>query len=48
MVPLKLNDGRYLAFEQYGAENGIPVIFQHGLGDSRLARHPDEKLTIEA
>ena len=45
---MKLKDGRNLAFEQYGTENGIPVIFQHGLGDSRLARHPDEKLTIEA
>jgi pimeloyl-ACP methyl ester carboxylesterase len=48
MNTLKLKDGRRLAFEQYGAENGIPVIFQHGLGDSRLARHPDDKLTIEA
>ena len=47
MNTLKLKDGRRLAFEQYGAENGIPVIFQHGLGDSRLARHPDDKLTIE-
>ena len=48
MNTLKLNDGRQLAFELFGAENGIPVIFQHGLGDSRLARHPDDKLTIEA
>ena len=45
---LKLKDGRNLAFEQYGAENGIPVVFQHGLGDSRLARHPDDKLTTKA
>jgi pimeloyl-ACP methyl ester carboxylesterase len=45
---LKLKDGRNLAFEQYGAENGIPVVFQHGFGDSRLARHPDDKLTIKA
>lgn len=45
---IKLSDGRQLAFEQFGDRNGIPVIFQHGLGDSRLARHPDEKLTIEA
>lgn len=48
MSSLKLRDGRQLAFEQFGAENGIPVLFQHGLGDSRLARHPDEKLIIEA
>ena len=44
---LKLKDSRNLAFEQYGVENGIPVFFQHGLGDSRLARHPDDKLTIK-
>jgi pimeloyl-ACP methyl ester carboxylesterase len=48
MATLKLNDGRHLAFEQYGAENGIPVFFQHGFGDSRLARHPDNKLTTKA
>jgi pimeloyl-ACP methyl ester carboxylesterase len=48
MNTLRLKDGRQLAFEQYGAENGIPVIHQHGFGDSRLARHPDNKLTIEA
>ena len=48
MDTLKLKDGRLLAFEQYGTENGIPVIHQHGFGDSRLARHPDNKLTIEA
>ena len=48
MNTIRLKDGRQLAFEQYGAENGIPVIQQHGLGDSRLARHPDNKLTIEA
>ena len=38
MNTLKLKDGRHLAFEQYGTENGIPVIHQHGFGDSRLAR----------
>jgi len=48
MNTLKLKDGRQLAFEQYGYENGIPVIHQHGFGDSRLARHPDNKLTIDA
>ena len=48
MNTIRLKDGRQLAFEQYGAENGIPVIQQHGLGDSRLARHPDNKLTIKA
>ena len=48
MNTLILKDGRLLAFEQFGTLNGIPVIHQHGFGDSRLARHPDNKLTIEA
>ena len=48
MNSLKLKDGRQLSFEQYGTEHEIPVIQQHGFGDSRLARHPDNKLTIEA
>jgi hypothetical protein len=34
MDTLKLKDGRLLAFEQYGTEKGIPVIHQHGCGDS--------------
>jgi pimeloyl-ACP methyl ester carboxylesterase len=47
MYTIKLKDGRLLAFKEFGDKNGIPVIFQHGIGNSRLARHPFEKLTIE-
>lgn len=42
---LALADGRTLAYELFGDPEGRPVFFQHGTGDSRLARHPDESLT---
>ena len=42
----KLKDGRVLSYEVYGdIENGIPVIFNRGLSDSRLLRHYDDELT---
>src|SRR5262245_55410107 len=42
---LKLSDGRYLAYDEYGDPDGTPVIFNHGRADSRLIRHPDEAVT---
>jgi pimeloyl-ACP methyl ester carboxylesterase len=42
---LKLEDGRELAYDEYGDPNGTPVIFNHGLSDSRLIRNPDDELT---
>jgi pimeloyl-ACP methyl ester carboxylesterase len=45
MNVLKLADGRDLAYDEYGDPNGAPVIFNHGLSDSRLIRNPDESLT---
>jgi pimeloyl-ACP methyl ester carboxylesterase len=42
---IELADGRTLAYEEGGDRTGKPVFFQHGTGDSRLARHPDESLT---
>lgn len=45
MVQLKLKDGRSLAYESYGDPNGVPVIFSHGLSDSRFCRHFDDELT---
>lgn len=42
---LTLADGRELAYEVWGDPAGRPVFFQHGTGDSRLARHPDDTLT---
>ena len=48
MNTIELADGRRLAYEVAGDEDAAPVIFHHGTGDSRLARHPDERLLAEA
>ena len=45
MARLELDDGRGVAYESWGDPNGRPVVFAHGTGDSRLARHPDDGLT---
>jgi pimeloyl-ACP methyl ester carboxylesterase len=42
---LTLADGRDLSYDTYGEPDGLPVVFSHGLGDSRLLRHPDDELT---
>jgi pimeloyl-ACP methyl ester carboxylesterase len=42
---LTLADGRELTYDTYGDPGGLPVIFSHGLADSRLLRHPDEQFT---
>jgi pimeloyl-ACP methyl ester carboxylesterase len=41
---LQLPDGRALAYETWGDPSGAPVLFAHGTGDSRLARHPDDAI----
>ncbi len=43
---LTVGDGRQLAYEVVGAPDGIPVFFQHGTGDSRLCKHPDDAVTV--
>jgi pimeloyl-ACP methyl ester carboxylesterase len=45
MQTIELTDGRTLAYELGGDPAGTPVFFQHGTGDSRLARHPDDSIT---
>ena len=45
MKTLTLADGRELAYNTYGDPDGVPVIFSHGLSDSRLIRNPDDDLT---
>jgi pimeloyl-ACP methyl ester carboxylesterase len=45
METLTLADGRELTYDTYGDPDGMPVIFSHGVFDSRLIRNPDEQLT---
>ena len=42
---IRLRDGRMLGYAEYGDPSGIPLIFCHGWGDSRLTRHPDDTRT---
>ena len=39
-----LPDGRALGFARFGALDGKPLLFFHGLGASRLTRHPDDSI----
>lgn len=38
---VKLPDGRQLGYARYGASDGQPVLFFHGIPGSRLQRNPD-------
>jgi pimeloyl-ACP methyl ester carboxylesterase len=42
---IRLRDGRLLGYAEFGDPSGIPLIFCHGWGDSRLTRHPDDART---
>ena len=42
---LEVPGGRRVAYEVGGAPHGVPVFFQHGTGDSRLCKHPNDALT---
>lgn len=41
---ITLCDGRRLGFAEYGARDGIPVIFFAGLNNARFIRHPDDSI----
>jgi pimeloyl-ACP methyl ester carboxylesterase len=45
MTTIEVADGRLVAYEVGGDPDGTPVFFQHGTGDSRLCKHPDDALT---
>jgi pimeloyl-ACP methyl ester carboxylesterase len=45
METLTTTDGRTLAYEVVGDPTGTPVFWQHGTGDSRLCKHPDDTVT---
>ena len=45
---LVLGDGRRLAFDDVGDPHGVPLVYLHGTPDSRLARHPNDRLAASA
>jgi pimeloyl-ACP methyl ester carboxylesterase len=45
---VRLPDGRHLAYDDTGDPAGRPLLFFHGLGASRRARHPDDGLAAAA
>ena len=45
---LRLRDGRWLGYAEYGAENGVPVLYMHSVTGSRLELPPiDEALAAK-
>ncbi len=40
--------GRRIAVDDRGDPDGVPVLYLHGTPDSRLARHPDDRLAVDA
>jgi pimeloyl-ACP methyl ester carboxylesterase len=45
METIEVAGGRHVAYEVVGDPQGVPVFFQHGTGDSRLCKHPDDAVT---
>jgi pimeloyl-ACP methyl ester carboxylesterase len=45
MTTLQVADDRHVEYEVVGDPDGVPVFFQHGTGDSRLCKHPDDAVT---
>lgn len=41
---IRLRNGRWLAYGEYGDPEGKPIFYFHGLFGSRLERHPDESI----
>lgn len=48
MELLERPNRRHVAYDVTGAPDGVPVFYQHGTGDSRLCRHPDDTMTAAA
>ena len=44
---ITLSDGRRLGFDDFGDPHGVPVVFCHGFGSSRVVRHPDDRIAEE-
>lgn len=45
---IELADGRRLGYDDVGDPAGMPVLFFHGLGGTRVMRHPDDGIAERA
>lgn len=45
---VELPDGRQVAVDDRGDPGGVPVLYFHGTPDTRLARHPDDRIARDA
>jgi len=45
---IRLRDGRFLAYAEWGDPAGDPLLFFHGGNGSRFERHPDDALAARA
>jgi pimeloyl-ACP methyl ester carboxylesterase len=46
-LTVRLRDGRGLAYDDVGNPGGVPVLYFHGGGDSRLTRHPNDDIAAD-
>jgi len=44
---IRLDDGRWLGFDDFGDPDGVPFLFFHGFGSSRVVRHPDDSIAAQ-
>lgn len=44
---IRLRDGRTLGYDDFGAPGGVPILFFHGFGSSRLLRHPVDGIATD-
>jgi pimeloyl-ACP methyl ester carboxylesterase len=45
---IRLRDGRLLGYDELGDPDGVPFLYFHGFGSSRVLRHPDESIAAES
>jgi pimeloyl-ACP methyl ester carboxylesterase len=44
---IRLPDGRTLGYDEFGDPDGLPFLYFHGFGSSRVLRHPDDRIAAD-
>lgn len=44
---IRLRDGRTLGYDDFGQPGGVPILFFHGFGSSRVLRHPEDSIASD-